>query len=86
MVFNTTSSDISVMSWRSALLMEETRVTGKNTDLPKVNDKLHQIMVCWLNTALRDNIMLNTKYQWLKSAYRRLNAELLNILFEPLFT
>jgi len=46
MVFNTTSSDISVMSWRSALLMEETRVTGKNTDLPKVNDKLHQIMVC----------------------------------------
>jgi hypothetical protein len=29
MVFNTTSSDISVMSWRSALLMEETRETGK---------------------------------------------------------
>ena len=30
MVFNTTLNDISVISWRSVLLVEETRVPGEN--------------------------------------------------------
>jgi hypothetical protein len=30
MVFNSTFKDISVISWRSVLLLEETRVPGKN--------------------------------------------------------
>jgi len=30
MVFNATFNNISAISWRSALLVEETRVTGEN--------------------------------------------------------
>jgi hypothetical protein len=35
-VFNTTFNNISVISWQSVLLMEETGVPGENTDLPQV--------------------------------------------------
>ena len=38
MVFNDTFNNISVMSWRSVLLVEE---TGEKTDLPQVTDKLY---------------------------------------------
>jgi hypothetical protein len=41
-VFNATFNNISVIS---VLLMEETGVTGKNTDLPQVTDKLYQIIM-----------------------------------------
>ena len=47
MVLKTTFKNISVISWRSALLVEETRVPGenqKNTDLPQVTDKFYHIM------------------------------------------
>jgi hypothetical protein len=38
-VFNTTFSNIPVISWRSVLLVEETEVPGKKTtDLPQVTD------------------------------------------------
>ena len=41
MVFNATFNNISVISWQSVLLVEETEVPGKNTqDLPQVTDKL----------------------------------------------
>ena len=41
MVFNTTFNDISVVSWRSVLLVEQSRVPGeKTTHLPQVTDKL----------------------------------------------
>jgi hypothetical protein len=43
MVFNATFSNISVISQRSVLLVEETRVPGKNTDLTQVTDKLYHI-------------------------------------------
>jgi hypothetical protein len=45
MVFNATFNNISVISWRSVLLVEETGVLEKTTDLSKVNDKLirHQL-------------------------------------------
>jgi hypothetical protein len=38
-------NNISVISWRSVLLVEETRVPGKSTDLSQVTDKLYHIMV-----------------------------------------
>ena len=45
MVFNANFNNISVISWRSVLLVEETGVPGKNTDLPQVTDKLYHIML-----------------------------------------
>jgi hypothetical protein len=46
MMFNATFNNISLISWRSVLLVEETRVSGeKKTDLPQVTDKLYHINV-----------------------------------------
>jgi len=36
MVFNTTFNNISIISWRSVLLVEETEDTEKTTDLSQV--------------------------------------------------
>jgi hypothetical protein len=44
MVLNATFNNISAISWRSVLLVEETRVHGKNTHLSQVTDKLYHIM------------------------------------------
>jgi hypothetical protein len=40
MVFNSTFNNISAISWRSVLLVEETRVPGGIIDPPEVTDKL----------------------------------------------
>jgi hypothetical protein len=40
MVFNATFKNISVMSWRSVLLVEELEFLEKTTDLPQVTDKI----------------------------------------------
>jgi len=45
MVFDATLSNISVISWRSALLVEETGGPGETTDLPQVTDKIYHIML-----------------------------------------
>ena len=45
MVFNVTFNNISVISWRSVILVEETGVSEKTTDLPQVTDKLYYIML-----------------------------------------
>jgi hypothetical protein len=45
MVFNTTVNNISVISWRAVLLVEETGVLEKITDLSQVTDKLYHIML-----------------------------------------
>jgi len=43
---NATSKNISVISWRSVSLVEENVVPGENsTDLSRVTDKLHHIML-----------------------------------------
>ena len=42
MVFNATFSNISVISWQSVLLVEETE---KTTDLSQATDKLYHIML-----------------------------------------
>ena len=43
MVFNGTFNNISVISWLSVLLVEETGVSGEN--LSQVTDKLYHIML-----------------------------------------
>ena len=40
MVFNATFNNISALSWLPVLLIEETAVPEKTTDLSQVNDKL----------------------------------------------
>ena len=44
-VFNATFNNISVISWQSVLLVEETRVPENTTDLSHVIDKLYHIML-----------------------------------------
>jgi hypothetical protein len=45
MVFNTNFNNISVISWRSVLSVEENRIPGENPDLSHVTDKLYHIML-----------------------------------------
>ena len=45
MLFNATFNNISVISWRSVLLVEKNGVPEKTTDLPQVPDKLYHIML-----------------------------------------
>jgi hypothetical protein len=45
MVFNATFNNILGMSWLSVLLVEETGVPEKITDLSQVTDTLHHIML-----------------------------------------
>jgi len=44
-VFNAILHNISVISWRSVLLVEETGVPEKTTDLSQVTDTLYYIML-----------------------------------------
>jgi hypothetical protein len=48
MVFNATFNNISVISWRSVLLVKETRGTGENHSLSQVTYKLYHINVVHL--------------------------------------
>ena len=43
-VFNATFNKISVITWRSVYLMEETEFPEKTTDLSQVTDKLYDMM------------------------------------------
>jgi hypothetical protein len=45
MVLNATFNNISVISWRTVLLVEETGVSVKTTDLSQVTDIIYHIML-----------------------------------------
>ena len=54
MVFNATFNNISGLSWRSVLLVEETRVPGENP-LPQVTDKHYNLKLYQVHVAMSGN-------------------------------
>jgi hypothetical protein len=58
MVFNATFNNISVILWRSVLLVEETRVPEESHDLSQVTDKLHHIKLHHVQPALTEIVQV----------------------------
>jgi len=65
MMFNTTFKNISIISWRSILFLEETEVPGENRILPQVTDKLYHIMLYQVHLAMSGVRTHNCRSHWL---------------------
>ena len=67
MVFNATFNNITFISWRSVLLVQETGVPVKTTDLPQVTDKgyhkvLNQVHLVLAGIELTTLVVVGTDY------------------------
>ena len=65
MVFNATFNNISVISWRSVLFVEETGGSGENHRPVAVTDKLYDIMLYtspWSRFELTTSEVIGTDY------------------------
>ena len=86
MVFNATFNNISVISWRSVLLVEETREPVEN-HCP-VTDKLYHIMLYtlpWSRFKLTTSVVIGTDcIGSCKSNYHMITATTAPVLFVPL--
>ena len=77
--FKPTFNNISVISWLSVLLVEETGVPREITDLLQVTDKLDHIMLYtspWSRFELTTSVVIGTDYIGsLKSNYQKIRGK-----------
>ena len=85
MVVNATFSNISAISWRSVLLVEETGGLEKTTDLSQVTYKLYHIMLCtspWSRFELTTSVVIGT--DWIGSC--KFNYHAITATTVPIYT